>query len=119
MTLIFSDKGEILSECEDEQSEQIDNNTVTIRFYSDENGWKFALAVKIERCIRFKPCLKTDDYLSSKSKCKLKAERLINSWLTKPQKKSMAVLCCWTSSSLNYHFMIKTLINRRKNEKAN
>ena len=87
MTLIFSDKGEILSECEDEQSEQIDNNTVTIRFYSDENGWKFALAVKIERCIRFKPCLKTDDYLSSKSECKLEAERLINSWLTKQQKK--------------------------------
>lgn len=87
MTMIFSDKGEILSKPQDEDKEQIDDNTISIRFYSDENGWKFALAVKIAHCIRFKPCLKSDAYLSSKSECKVEAQRLINSWLTKPQKR--------------------------------
>lgn len=87
MILIYSDKGEILTAPESEDSENIDGNTVSIKFYRDDNGWKFALAVKIARCIRFKPCLKSDEYLSSKSECKLEAERLINLWLTKPQKK--------------------------------
>jgi len=87
MTLIYSDKGEILSAPESEDSERIQDDSITIRYFSDQNGWKFALAVKIARCIRFKPCLKSDEYLSSKSECKLEAERLINSWLTKPQKK--------------------------------
>ena len=89
MTLIYSDKGEILSAPESEDSERIQDDSITIRYFNDQNGWKFALAVKIARCIRFKPCLKSDEYLSSKSECKLEAERLINSWLTKPQKKSM------------------------------
>ncbi len=87
MTLIYSDKGEILSAPESEDSERIQDDSITIRYFNDQNGWKFALAVKIARCIRFKPCLKSDEYLSSKSECKLEAERLINSWLTKPQKK--------------------------------
>lgn len=87
MSLIYSDKGEILSAPESEDSERIQDNSITIRYFNDQNGWKFALAVKIARCIRFKPCLKSDEYLSSKSECKLEAERLINSWLTKPQKK--------------------------------
>lgn len=87
MTLIYSDKGEILSTPESEDSERIQDDSITIRYFNDQNGWKFALAVKIARCIRFKPCLKSDEYLSSKSECKLEAERLINSWLTKPQKK--------------------------------
>ena len=52
-----------------------------------EDGWKFALAVKIARCIRFKPCLQQDQYLSSKAECKIEARRLLNTWLTKPQKK--------------------------------
>jgi len=87
MTLIYSDKGEILSAPESEDSERIQDDSITIRYFNDQNGWKFALAVKIAHCIRFKPCLKSDEYLSSKSECKLEAERLINSWLTKPQKK--------------------------------
>ena len=87
MTLIYSDKGEILSAPESEDSERIQDDSITIRYFNDQNGWKFALAVKIARCIRFKPCLKSDEYLSSKSECKMEAERLINSWLTKPQKK--------------------------------
>ncbi len=87
MTLIYSDKGEILSAPESEDSERIQDDSIIIRYFNDQNGWKFALAVKIARCIRFKPCLKSDEYLSSKSECKLEAERLINSWLTKPQKK--------------------------------
>lgn len=87
MTLIYSDKGEILSAPESEDSERIQDDSITIRYFNDQNGWKFALAVKIARCIRFKPCLKSDEYLSSKSECRLEAERLINSWLTKPQKK--------------------------------
>jgi hypothetical protein len=87
MTLIYSDKGEILSAPESEDSERIQDDSITIRYFNDQNGWKFALAVKIARCIRFKPCLKSDEYLSSKSECKLEAEHLINSWLTKPQKK--------------------------------
>ena len=87
MTLIYSDKGEILSAPESEDSERIQDDSITIRYFNDQNGWKFALTVKIARCIRFKPCLKSDEYLSSKSECKLEAERLINSWLTKPQKK--------------------------------
>ena len=87
MSLIYSDKGEILSAPESEDSERIQDNSITIRYFNDQNGWKFALAVKIARCIRFKPCLKSDEYLSSKSECKLEAERLINSWLIKPQKK--------------------------------
>lgn len=87
MSLIYSDKGEILSAPESEDSERIQDNSITIRYFNDQNGWKFALAVKIARCIRFKPCLKSDEYLSSKSECKLEAERLISSWLTKPQKK--------------------------------
>lgn len=87
MTLIYSDKGEILSAPESEDSERIQDDSITIRYFNDQNGWKFALAVKIARCIRFKPCLKSDEYLSSKSECKLEAERLINLWLTKPQKK--------------------------------
>ena len=72
MTLIYSDKGEILSAPESEDSERIQDDSITIRYFNDQNGWKFALAVKIARCIRFKPCLKSDEYLS---------------WLTKPQKK--------------------------------
>ena len=87
MTLIYSDKGEILSAPESEDSERIQDDSITIRYFNDQNGWKFALAVKIAHCIRFKPCLKSDEYLSSKSECKQEAERLINSWLTKPQKK--------------------------------
>ena len=87
MTLIYSDKGEILSAPESEDSERIQDDSIIIRYFNDQNGWKFALAVKIARCIRFKPCLKSDEYLSSKSECKLEAERLINSWLTKQQKK--------------------------------
>lgn len=87
MNLIYSDKGEILSAPESEDSERIQDDSITIRYFNDQNGWKFALAVKIARCIRFKPCLKSDKYLSSKCECKLEAERLINSWLTKPQKK--------------------------------
>ena len=87
MTLIYSDKGEILSAPESEDSERIQDDSITIRYFNDQNGWKFALAVKIARCIRFKPCLKTDTYLLSKCECKIEAQRLINKWLTKPQKK--------------------------------
>ena len=87
MSLIYSDKGEILSAPESEDSERIQDNSITIRYFNDQNGWKFALAVKIARCIRLKPCLKTDAYLSSKCECKIEAQRLINKWLTKPQKK--------------------------------
>ena len=44
MILIYSDKGEILTAPESEDSENIDGNTVSIKFYHDYNGWKFALA---------------------------------------------------------------------------
>lgn len=87
MILIYSDKGEILTAPESEDSENIDGNTVSIRFYCDDNGWKYSLAIKIARCIRFKPCLQQDQYLSSKAECKIEARRLLNTWLTKPQKK--------------------------------
>lgn len=87
MILIYSDKGEILTAPESEDSENIDGNIVSIKFYQDDNGWKFALAVKIARCIRFKPCLQQDKYLGSKMECKIEARRLLNTWLTKPQKK--------------------------------
>ena len=87
MILIYSDKGEILTAPESEDSENIDGNTVSIRFYCDDNGWKYSLAIKIARCIRFKPCLQQDKYLGSKMECKIEARRILNTWLTKPQKK--------------------------------
>lgn len=93
-TLIFSNStGEILSAPEEEKREDIGTSFIVVRYYQDDNGWRYSIQLKLKKLIRAKPCLKSDIPVKTKSAAVLAAEKNVYSWLNKAQKKQFSNFC--------------------------